>query len=339
MPVRNGANFIGEAIASVQAQTDSDWRLLVFDHASTDATAQIVDAFAKDDHRVERIECSADLTFSQVLNLGFERSNAPFLMRHDADDLSLPNRVALQVAYMESHPELAVVGGQYTVIDAVGRVMGEMRLPMHPERVRVGMLFNNPIAHPAVMMRRSVLDAVGARYGNSFLAEQFGVAPISVPGLAEDYLLFGQLAILGLCANLPDILIQYRRHDATVGATSSNRQSEVSALIARHLMQILAAQHGEAWLDPLPFSNFAGQLVPIERPAVLPAQWQALRAMLERCFPGSAEAERELAFRDVLRTRKPLGVLLRFVWLMARDRPTGDEKAVVRSLLSKWLRD
>lgn len=110
LPVRNGEAFIADAIESIRAQTERDWRLLVFNHASTDRTGEIVDRLAAVDPRIAHIPCDTELGLSDVLNLGLDRYDAPFVARQDADDLSLPNRLALQRRFLEANPALALVG-------------------------------------------------------------------------------------------------------------------------------------------------------------------------------------------------------------------------------------
>ncbi|MGW8134925.1 glycosyltransferase family 2 protein [Sphingomonas zeae] len=335
LPVRNGEAFIADAIDSIQAQSERDWRLLVFNHASTDRTAEIVDELAANDPRIEHIPCDAALGLSDVLNLGINRSDAPYIARQDADDLSLPNRLALQHRFLAANPTLALVGGQYEIIDATGQQsFGIRRLPHDGDRLRVACLFNNPIAHPTVMLRRSALDELGARYGTGFLLAP-GVANLEVKNLAEDYWLFAQLALKGLCANLPDTLIRYRRHDTSVGVTKFQAQMSVSAQISNHLMTITAALHGETASTILPFCNHGAQLAEVDGRETLPQEWRRLRAQLLRIFGDTPGVRRELAFRDVLANRSLPVMLARFARFRLTHSVDTDEMATLRHVLSQ----
>lgn len=335
LPVRNGEAFIADAIESIRAQTERDWRLLVFNHASTDRTGEIVDRLAAVDPRIAHIPCDTELGLSDVLNLGLDRYDAPFVARQDADDLSLPNRLALQRRFLEANPALALVGGQYEIIDATGeRSFGIRRLPHDSDRLRVACLFNNPIAHPTVMMRRSTLKALGARYGSGFLRAP-GIANIEIKNLAEDYWLFAQLALQGLCANLPDTLIRYRRHDTSVGVTKFEAQMAISEDISDHLMTVVATLHDEKPQSVRPFCNHGARLAPVDANAVLPSQWRSLRAQLLRIFGDTPGVRRELAFRDVLANRTLPVVLARFARFRLTNSVDTDEMATLRHILSQ----
>ena len=336
MPVRNGAAYIGDAIRSVIGQTERNWRLLVFNHASTDATGDIVDSLVLGDTRIEQVRCSETLSLSEVRNLGFARAEAPFIALHDADDLSLPERLSRQRAFLEAHPTMALVGGQYETVDATAtRSLGVRRLPHDANRLRVACLFNNPIAQPTVMLRRSVLEELGARYGDGFL-DAPGVPALHVPTLAEDYWLFSQLALLGLCANLPDTLIRYRQHGANISISKFDAQMAISHEISDHLMRVLAARHGETWQTILPFCNHGARLTTVADAHALPAAWKSLRASLLRIFGDTPGVRRELAFRDVLSSRALPVLLSRFALLRMREGVDSDEMATIRHILSAY---
>lgn len=335
LPVRNGDAFIADAIDSIQAQSERDWRLLVFNHASTDRTAEIVDDFAARDPRIVQTLCDATLSLSDVRNLGLDQSDAPLIALHDADDMSLPERLARQRGFLEAHPSLALVGGQYEVVDSTAtRSFGTRRLPHAADRLAIACLFNNPIAQPTVMLRRSVLEALGARYDHGFLTAP-GLKSPEVGTLAEDYWLFAQLAMKGLCANLPDTLIRYRRHDMSIGVSKFQAQMAISEQISDHLMRLLATWHDETWQTVRPFCNHGAQLGAVEKPGTLPQAWRSLRAQLLRIFGDTPGVRRELAFRDVLANRSLPVMLARFARFHLTHSVDTDEMATLRHVLSQ----
>ncbi|WP_322964460.1 glycosyltransferase family 2 protein [Sphingomonas fuzhouensis] len=335
LPVRNGEAFIAAAIDSLRMQTERDWRLLVLNHASTDRTGEIVDQAAARDSRIVQIPCDAALSLSDVRNLGLDRSDAPLIALHDADDISLPDRLAQQRAFLEANPALALVGGQYEIVDSTAtRSFGVRRLPHTADRLAIASLFNNPIAQPTVMLRRSVLEGLGARYDHGFLQAPGIVAP-QVGTLAEDYWLFAQLAMKGLCANLPHTLIRYRRHEMSIGVSKFQAQMAISEEISDHLMRLLAAWHDEAWQTIRPFCNHGAQLAPVEAPETLPRAWRTLRAQLLRIFGDTPGVRRELAFRDVLANRTLPILLARFARFQMTHQADTDEMATLRHILSQ----
>lgn len=337
MPVRNGEAFVEDAIRSVMAQTERDWRLIVLNHASTDATGDIIDRLSREDRRVERHDCGADMTLSDVRNAGFDRSDAPFILLHDADDMSVPERIAVLLAEMERMPRLVLVGSNYVTVDTQLKRLGTRQLPSDPDRLAVAAIFSNPIAQPTVMLRRRALDEVGARYGKTFLTPIGGPAPMAVATLVEDYLMFGQLAIEGLCATVPEQLVLYRWHGGNTSSVGFQRQMELSLDISRHLMALVAARRGVAYCDPAPFCNHGARLEPVSDKS-LAGQWSALRREILKAFGDTPGVRRELAFREILGTRSLPAMLLRFVRFRLSNRPDSDEMATIRACAAKTIR-
>jgi glycosyltransferase involved in cell wall biosynthesis len=169
LPVHNGASFLAQAVESIQAQTLSSWRLLVLDDGSTDRSAKIARSFAARDSRI-RLVCYPARGLIDTLNAGLKLCRAPYIARQDADDISLPERLATQVEYLRQHPKcIAVSCGAVTITDS-GKQLG-------------GPWFNSPenanpfwipaiepyLTHPFLMMRRKIYQRLG--YRNFFICE------------------------------------------------------------------------------------------------------------------------------------------------------------------------
>jgi glycosyltransferase involved in cell wall biosynthesis len=210
LPVKNGKDYLAEAIDSVIAQTYTDWRLLVLDHGSTDGSVEMAQAYHARDPRIEVHSFPQAKGLSGLLNCGIDIADCEFIMRHDADDICLPDRMALTLAAFEAQPESIVVSGQADVIDATGNKLDDLRLPVGTARIGAASLFRNPVSHPASTLRFDPVQKMGVRYGVDILKVLPENQRIDVPSLAEDYFLFGQLAILGKVTNLPQKLLKYR---------------------------------------------------------------------------------------------------------------------------------
>jgi hypothetical protein len=125
-----------------------------------------------------------------------------FIARMDADDVCLPERFERQYDFLRLHPEVAVVGSQMELIDEIGASRG----PGDPSPLRFAdilfaFLFNNPMAHPTVMFRRCMILEAGN---------------YSRPKPVEDLDLWMKVARRSALANLPETLLQYRRHSGAV---------------------------------------------------------------------------------------------------------------------------
>lgn len=202
MAVYNGARFVREAVESILGQTFRELELLIIDDGSTDETAAILDAVAQQDPRV-RIVHQQNVGLAQSLNNGLATAVGEIIIRMDADDVALPERIERQLAYLAEHPGVAAVGSSLQYIDETGRPTHVGRYALAPDDVFNALLEgNSPMAHPSVAMRKSAVLAVG------------GYRPLFVH--AEDFDLWQRLADRYQMANLPDVLLKYRVHGHNV---------------------------------------------------------------------------------------------------------------------------
>jgi len=219
LPVHNGERYLGDAIASVLAQTLTDFELVVVDDGSTDRTAEILSGVTDGRLRVIRNEKNAGI--AAALNAGIRASQAEFLARMDADDICDPRRLERQAAYLEAHPEVSICGTWYRAFGA-RRVTG--RPPLDHERICAAMCFGWAIAHPTILMRRDFLKREGLSYDESFRES------------AEDIEFLLRAADLTRLANVPEFLYFYRLHEGQMSAESAaRRQRELSRALARPL--------------------------------------------------------------------------------------------------------
>src|SRR5688572_22693957 len=109
MPVRNGARWLGEAVASVIAQSHSDWELIAVDDGSTDDTPGILSEYAKRDDRI-RVVRQEPLGLVSALNRGLSEVRGSLLARLDADDRALTERLDRQISHLAAHPEIGLLG-------------------------------------------------------------------------------------------------------------------------------------------------------------------------------------------------------------------------------------
>jgi glycosyltransferase involved in cell wall biosynthesis len=211
MPVRNGSKYIEQAIKSVLSDDIHILRLIVVDDGSTDDTKDII---SKIDTRTEiRVISQGSLGLTSALNRGLEETNAEFIARMDADDISLKGRLPAQLAFLQQHPNVAAVGTQAAYIDEDGRELGtRTRYPLDPKEIR-RQLFDKGcvICHPTILARRESLLRCGGYHG-AFKH-------------AEDYDLWLRLTDHYEIANLPDVFLRYRRHSQQVSNGRNIQQS------------------------------------------------------------------------------------------------------------------
>ncbi|PPQ43390.1 glycosyltransferase family 2 protein [Rhodopseudomonas palustris] len=229
MPVRDGERWVAEAIRSVQSQTFRDFELLVIDDGSADATPAILAEAAAADPRIFVLTQHRDGLVAG-LNRGLAAARAPLIARLDADDIALPDRLARQVDYMTTHPAVVLLGGWATIVDENGQPKGRDMRP-NPNDLRATLMKKSPFIHPTVMFRAEAARRVGG-YHAAFEA-------------GEDYDFWLRLADIGEVAILPELLIRYREHSASVTRTRQLRQ-----IYSARLAKLAAAARQAGQPDP-----------------------------------------------------------------------------------------
>jgi len=219
------------ALNSCLNQTFTDFELLVV--ANGDA-AETIAAKVKQwvglDSRLRVFTTEVrHLPFS--LSLGLHHARAKLVARMDSDDLSNPDRLQRQVKYMRSHPDVAVLGSCYEIIDSSGHVLRQVHLPLDDSNIRRLLRWRNPICHPTVMFRKNVILAAGGYLG----------------GLqAEDYDLWIRLATDRNVkfANLSEICLSYR----DIGAGPARGARAAYASVAGAQVRAFLMGGGIGWL-------------------------------------------------------------------------------------------
>lgn len=210
LSVYNGGAYLAEAVESVLSQTYADFELVAIDDGSTDGSGAVLDGYAERDGRV-RVLHQENRGLIASLNRGVEASRGALVARMDADDVALPDRLQKQVDYLDQHPEVGLLGGIARYIDASGEDAGGAWPRWYPPALNAWRtLFETVLCHPTVVIRRSVLDAVGV-YDPAALH-------------AEDYELWTRAIFHTRIANLPDPVLYRRKWEGTVGEVHSDRQ-------------------------------------------------------------------------------------------------------------------
>jgi glycosyltransferase involved in cell wall biosynthesis len=198
MPVYNPGRFLVEALDSVLAQSYSAFELVLVDDASSDGSFEQLEAYAARDSRVRVFRQPENLGIVAARNRAFReaRADSRYFAILDSDDVALPDRLERQVAFLEAHPDHALVGGHTLIIDEQSRALGIRRYPITYAQICAVLTRYNPIAQPAVMLRRSMLETVG-QYSEEFPR-------------CQDYELWLRIAARYPIANLDRPVIRYR---------------------------------------------------------------------------------------------------------------------------------
>jgi glycosyltransferase involved in cell wall biosynthesis len=131
--VFNDADTLDGALRSMLNQTYGHWELIIVDDGSSDATADIIARF--DDPRIVRISDGQNRGLPARLNQAVAIAKGKYFARMDADDLSFPDRLAKQVAYLEAHPEVDLLGTCALAIDGNNVLIGKFRVAQTHEDI------------------------------------------------------------------------------------------------------------------------------------------------------------------------------------------------------------
>ncbi|MCY3779184.1 MAG: glycosyltransferase family A protein [Chloroflexi bacterium] len=230
MPVFNGEKYLAEAIDSILAQTLTDFELLVVDDASQDSSAQIIRSYQERDSRIRFYQLEQNLGAGAARNRGIEAASGDYIVFMDCDDVSLPQRLEKQATFLESHPQISLLGtcGLLTSSD-LKTVLHSFRLPQVHCLIVLDMFVAVGFIYSTLMLRQNPLRAIGGfetgrRHGED--------RELPWRLLCEKNVKF---------ANLPENLMLYRRHEQS---TSLNRDAgelaesaEVQARMLRQLWQ------------------------------------------------------------------------------------------------------
>jgi glycosyltransferase involved in cell wall biosynthesis len=205
MPVYNAAQYVGEAVESILKQSNPDFEFLIIDDGSTDASFEVLKRYAARDTRI-RLTSRPNRGVAATLNELLNQARGQFIARMDADDIAMPERLALQADYLQAHRDCVMVGCRVWRCDEEGDAVGEYStLEEHEDIDAFHFRMTGPaLVHPSVMMRRDAVMAVG------------GYRAFRI----EDIDLYLRLAERGRLARLPAFLLKYRIHSSNLSVTN-----------------------------------------------------------------------------------------------------------------------
>lgn len=193
MPVFNAGIYLDSAIESILSQSFADFEFLVINDGSRDDTGKQLSRYQDPRLRVVTNPTNMGLVYS--LNWGITLARGEYIARMDGDDLSMPERLATQVAYMDSRPEVGICGSRVRIMESSPPEIWSY--PEDHEAITCRHLFVSALAHPSVIMRRSI-----------FLSHHLLYRPEQAN--AEDYAFWCECSRHTRLGNVPEVLLEYR---------------------------------------------------------------------------------------------------------------------------------
>jgi hypothetical protein len=213
MVTRNVERFLAEAIESILGQTFKDFEFIILDFGSTDRSKAIAASYAAKDSRIKQHEI-ASCSLTEARNASCRVAQGQYIAIMDADDVSLPNRLALQVDFMEEHPQVGLLGALADCTNSEGKSLGfrvHLNPPTEDEKIKLALRERSPFCQPTIMLRREAFEVAG------------GYRPVLAQ--AEDYDLFVRIAERFRCAGLDHVVLNYRIHPQQLSMHKQRQQS------------------------------------------------------------------------------------------------------------------
>jgi glycosyltransferase involved in cell wall biosynthesis len=222
MPVYNGERFLAEALDSVLAQSFVDFVAIVVDDASTDGTAAILEKCT--DSRVRIMRNAERMGVAGARNRALDWADTPYIAFLDSDDVACPTRLERQVGFLRAHAEIRIVTSSVAVISEDSRPTGAVWGHAGADHaIPAMMLFGNCLATSTVMVDRRLL--VGERFDAS-------LNPV------DDYDMWLRLLDRTCVACLPEVLVRYRIHPASLMHTSEAVEESLQRIATERLTRL-----------------------------------------------------------------------------------------------------
>lgn len=221
-PVYNGEKFLKETIESVLNQTFKDFKYIILNDNSTDATLSILEKFQAQDDRIVIVNKVKNEGPANLRNEGIAMAETNFVALIDADDIAMPTRFEKQIKVMEANENLGLCGTWFTIFgDKKEKVI---RHSVTHDELKVQMLNNCGIGNPTVMLRKNLLGDF--KFENRF-----------VP--AEDYGMFCEFINKAEFYNIPESLVRYRWHPNNISQTKEENLRKSEVLIKKRQLENL----------------------------------------------------------------------------------------------------
>ncbi|MCW5906558.1 MAG: glycosyltransferase family 2 protein [Chitinophagales bacterium] len=231
MSVYNDAEHVAATIGSILQQTFSDFELIVVDDCSTDNSLNIIQSF--NDSRIILIENDKNFGLAASLNRGIHAANSKYIARIDSDDVALPERLKVQFDFMEQNPEVGVCGSYY---QNFGYLTNISTVPLDDFSIKFKLLYDCPLLHPSLIIRKEVLDKNNMYYNPEFRKNQ-------------DYELYSRLVDVTRFANIPKVLMNYHQVESNLTRIQSGIQRDNILKIRRTFFSKVRVELSDIEID------------------------------------------------------------------------------------------
>jgi glycosyltransferase involved in cell wall biosynthesis len=217
MPAYNAEKYIRESIDSILNQTLNEFEFIIIDDFSSDKTWEIIKEYSRRDNRIICYRNDKNLKISHTLNKAINICKTDLIVRMDADDISLSNRLEILFKYMNLNPETVCCGSYIEICDEDMKFMNTRSYPTKHEDIIKMLNRVSPFCHASLCYRKSVIEKSGMYNSNL------------VP--SEDYDLYFRLVNLGRLHNINEILYKVRTHNRSSSNLFNKKQAKLTFYI------------------------------------------------------------------------------------------------------------
>lgn len=228
LPVYNAEKTIGETLQSIINQKYKDYEIIIINDGSTDLSERIIYTFQ--DTRIKYYKNETNKGLIYTLNKGINLCKGQYIIRIDADDIMLPQRIAIQIAFMDKNPEIIASGSSIIKFATKSKSTHVYVPPLTPDEIKSKILLGSPIPHPSSIIRKEAFTRYNIQYDYNYLH-------------AEDYKLWYDLSQHGLLANIKEPLIKYRCSETQISHQYNTKQIEIAKKIKKLILSDILEKH------------------------------------------------------------------------------------------------
>jgi len=227
MSVYNSSCYLREAVDSILNQTFTDFEFIIIDDCSTEPqVGEILSQYEQQDQRIKLLQNETNLGLTKSLNKGLSQAQGEYIARMDADDISLPNRLKIQLEHIQSDPKMAMVVSGVNIINETGQHKGTWLPSTNSLILKWNLIFRNVIRHSTVLWNRKLVEEKVGKYDPAFISSQ-------------DYDLWTRM--LNNSLNISVInknLVCFRSHKESISQDKKGEQDESTLRVVTRQMHL-----------------------------------------------------------------------------------------------------
>jgi glycosyltransferase involved in cell wall biosynthesis len=221
MAAYNVEEYLPESIESTLTQSYSNFELIIADDGSSDNSLKVMQSYK--DRRIKIIKCVHD--FVPSLNAAMNAAQGKYIARMDSDDVMMPQRLEIQLEYMETHPAIAASGG---FAHYFGLNQGAITVATEHIEIATIMLHDNTIVNPSSIIRKDFLKTNDLHYKSRY-------------AYSEDFKMWTDIITCGgKLSNIPCFLVNYRSREGQLTRAGWQQMNRAGTYVKEEYQQYVS---------------------------------------------------------------------------------------------------